>query len=75
MVIVNMAFTLGIAGLRSFKNMIAAVEALNFKQAATEILDSKYAKEDVPNRAKRNAYIMEHGDIPKDWYREYKIID
>lgn len=50
-VCVNMAFNLGVAGFFGFKNMIAAMFAGNHEQVVFEMLDSKYARDDVPERA------------------------
>ena len=48
-VLVNMAMNLGINGLLRFKKTIAAIERGDFEHASTEILDSKWAREDVSN--------------------------
>lgn len=44
----NMAFNLGIDGLLKFKNMIAALEAEYYTLAASEMLDSRWAKQVGP---------------------------
>ncbi|WP_444943959.1 glycoside hydrolase family protein [Microbulbifer sp. ZKSA006] len=49
-VLVNMAFNLGVAGLMGFKNMLAAIAAGDYEQAAEEMLNSLWAKQ-VGNRA------------------------
>jgi|TARA_R110000824_G_scaffold292054_1_gene480474 lysozyme len=49
-VLINMAFNLGVGGLMNFKNMLSAVEEERWGDAATEMLDSKWAKQ-VGNRA------------------------
>ena len=46
-VLINMAFNLGIQGLLGFKKTIAAIERGDFDYAAVEMLDSKWAREDV----------------------------
>ena len=48
----NMAFNLGISRLMRFKNMFAALNSGDYKQASIEGLDSKWAKQ-VYNRAHR----------------------
>lgn len=58
-VLVNMAFNLG-NRLGQFKNFLAAVNAGEYKIAAEEMMDSKWAKQ-VGNRAKRLAYRMAQG--------------
>ena len=42
LVLVDMAFNLGLSGLKKFKNMLAAIRAEDFKKAAEELRDSKY---------------------------------
>ena len=55
----NMAFNLGGAGLNKFKNtrklIIAALDNGDWDAVAKAILNSKYARQDVPNRAKEIA--------------------
>lgn len=48
--LVNMAFNMGITRLKGFKKMLAALEEGNYEQAASEVLDSNYAKQ-VGSRA------------------------
>ena len=61
-VLVNMSFNLGIAGLMTFKKMLLACEHGNFKIAATEMLNSKWA-EQVGYRANELAEQMRTGQI------------
>lgn len=58
-VLVNMAFNLG-NRLSQFKNFLAAVNAGEYRIAAEEMLDSKWAKQ-VGKRANRLAYRMATG--------------
>lgn len=60
-VIQNMAFNLGVAGLLSFKNTLAAVKAGEWAKASAGMLNSKWAKQ-VGLRAVRLAHMMKHGD-------------
>jgi lysozyme len=60
-VIQNMAFNLGVAGLLSFKNTLAAVKAGEWAKASAGMLASKWAKQ-VGLRAVRLAHMMKHGD-------------
>lgn len=57
-VLVDMSFQLGIMGLLTFQRMLKAIRRMNFVEAAAQILDSKYAREDSPSRAYRNAKMM-----------------
>lgn len=43
--LVNMCFNLGITRLLKFKRMIAALEVNDYERAATEALDSRWAKQ------------------------------
>jgi len=67
-VIIDMIFNLGLAGVRGFKKMLAAVRAGDFDRASQEILDSKYSKVDHEKsiRDDVNANMMRtgvyHGD-------------
>jgi lysozyme len=58
---INMAFNLGFAGMMKFKKMIAAIEKKDFEQAATEMLNSRWADQ-VGERADRLAKMMFTGD-------------
>ena len=60
-VIIEMCFQMGFAGFCKFKKAIAHMKDINWKDAATEMLDSKWAKQ-TPSRANRLADIVrEHG--------------
>jgi len=57
----NMAYQMGIAGLLGFKNALAAMERQDWSTASAEMLDSKWARSDSPNRARELATIMRTG--------------
>ena len=59
-VLVNMMFNLGYTRLAGFKKMVAAVLAGNWAEAATQMLDSKWA-EQVGERAQRLSKAMHKG--------------
>jgi len=59
--IVCMAYNLGLAGLMSFKKMRAALYAHDFRTAAAEALDSKWAQQ-VGKRAEALARMIEDGE-------------
>lgn len=61
MVLMDMMHNLGLKRFSSFEKMIAAVKEGDYLKASYEILDSKYARKDVPRRAERNASFMEKG--------------
>ena len=61
-VLVNMAFNLGIEGLRNFKMMWAAISLENWQGASIQMLRSKWAGQ-VGNRATELAEIMRTGVI------------
>lgn len=54
--LINLAFSLGSAGLRNFKKMLAAVRRFDFSQAGLELTDSLWAhqvdREQVPNQGR-----------------------
>lgn len=60
LVLCDMAFNLGLPKLKQFKLMLAAIESGDMEAAASELLDSNYARQ-VPNRAKRNADMLVGG--------------
>lgn len=60
-VLVNMAFQLGLTTLTKFKNFRAALSMGDYSIAAKEMLDSKWAKKDTPDRAQELAEIMRIG--------------
>jgi lysozyme len=51
-VLLNMAFNLGMAGLRRFERMLAALDVRDYPAAAREMLDSDWARQ-VGTRADR----------------------
>ena len=59
MVLVDMAFNMGIEGLLGFKKMLSALKRRDFMEAGKELMRSKYA-EQVKTRALQNyIYIVE----------------
>jgi lysozyme len=58
--LLDMSFQLGIHGVLQFKKMLGAMGVGNWKEAAEQCLDSKYAKQ-TPARAKRIARTIETG--------------
>ena len=60
MVLVDMAFNLGLAGLLEFKNTLALIGCGEYGQAADAMLKSKWSKQ-VKGRATTLAELMRHG--------------
>ena len=60
-VLYSMAYQMGIAGLAGFKNTLAMIAAGKFDEAASGMLNSKWARQ-TPNRARRHAEVMRSGD-------------
>ena len=58
--LINMAFNLGRPRLAAFKNMWAAIERGDFAEAASQALDSKWARQ-VGSRASRIADLIKKG--------------
>ena len=61
-VVINMAFNLGLAGFAKFRNTIGYISDGNFKQAAANMLKSKWAIQ-VGYRARELAREMETGVV------------
>lgn len=59
-VLVDMAFNMGIGGLLKFQKMLAFIGVENYRQAAAELLSSRYARQ-VPIRAERLAQTLKNG--------------
>jgi lysozyme len=64
-VLLDMAYNLGIPRLLKFRKMLAALKERDYQLAAQEMLDSRYASQ-VKGRARRNALMMETGE----WYED-----
>lgn len=62
-VLIDMAFNLGVAGLRKFKKMLAALSADDYARASEEMLRSRWAKQ-VKGRAVQLACWMKTGKLP-----------
>ena len=60
--LLDMAFNLGIKGLLQFKKMLSDMAIGNYRGAAKECLNSKYAR-DVGKRAERIAKTIETGEF------------
>jgi lysozyme len=59
-ILTNMAFNLGISGLLKFKNTLLAVENENWEEAASQMLDSRWAQQ-VGGRAAELSGLMKSG--------------
>ena len=57
----SMAFQLGVEGLMGFQNMLRAMEAEDWEEAAQHALDSKWATQ-TPERAKRMAKLIREAE-------------
>jgi len=62
LVVMDMAFNMGVPRLKKFKNMWAAIHEKDFPTAAKEMLDSRWANQ-VKLRATRLAHAMHTGEI------------
>ena len=62
LVLVDMAFNLGVPRLSKFKKMWAAIHEDKFDVAAKEMLDSRWANQ-VKSRATKLAHAMHHGEF------------
>lgn len=59
--LLNMAFQMGVDGLIAFKKTLLLISVGMYAKASVEMLDSKWALLDSPNRAKRIAKQIETG--------------
>ena len=57
-VLINMIFQIGFSGVKKFRKTIQYIKDDNFLMAGEEMLDSKWAKSDSPNRAKELSEIV-----------------
>lgn len=57
-VLIDLAFNIGMAGLKGFKKMLKALEQGDYSEAAIQLLDSRYANQ-VPNRAMELARLLD----------------
>jgi lysozyme len=62
-VIIDMAFNMGMNDFHKFKNTRGFLAKHNYQKASEEMLDSDWARNDVPNRARELAEIMRTGEI------------
>lgn len=65
-VLVDMAFEMGEAGLENFHDMLAAIEAEDWPEAARQGLASEWARTQAPARAKEDMEILLTGEWPED---------
>lgn len=65
-ILVDMCFNLGIRGLLGFKKMLAAIEAEDYRQAAEEMIDSRWHRQ-VGLRALRLEKMMRYGKMDRDY--------
>lgn len=66
MVILDMAFNLGVPGLLKFKNTLRAVQEKRFYDAAVHLLQSHPYVDQVGQRAYRLAEMLRSGKLPSD---------
>lgn len=59
-ILTSMSYQMGVSGLAGFHNMLSAIDAENWDEAASQMLDSTWAKQ-TPDRAKRHAAVMQSG--------------
>jgi lysozyme len=62
----NMAYQLGVTGVMRFRMMIRALRDGDHGNASLEMLDSKWATVDTPERAERVSQVM-HTGKPIEW--------
>jgi lysozyme len=60
-VLVSMVYQMGLPRVMGFQNFLRALADGNYAKAEQEMLDSKWAKSDSPERARRHALRMRTG--------------
>ena len=60
-VLISMIYQLGAYGVKTFKNTLKAIKREDWREVHDQMLDSKWAREDSPNRAKKQAKMMLNG--------------
>jgi lysozyme len=68
--LISMVFQLGLQGFLGFRNTIAALERAEWHSVASNMLDSRWARQ-TPNRAHRHATVMLEGDFGVYWRQGY----
>lgn len=58
-ILIDMAYQMGVEGVCGFTNFIKACSVKDWMKASLEMLDSKWAKKDTPERAFELAQMME----------------
>ena len=51
-IVMNVNYQLGVSAFSKFKKTIKYIKVKDYKSASTEMLDSKWARDDTPRRAK-----------------------
>ena len=59
-IVMNMNYQLGVSAFSKFKKTIKYIKVKDYKSASTEMLDSKWARDDTPRRAKELSDRMKH---------------
>ena len=62
LILIDMAFNMGVPRLSKFKKMWAAIHENNFQEAAKEMLDSRWSRQ-VKSRSTKLAHAMHHGEF------------
>ena len=60
-VLVDLVYNMGLSDVCGFKKMLAALEDGNYETAASELLDSRYARQ-LGQRAHENAEMLKSGE-------------
>ena len=74
-VVFEMCYQLGVKGFKQFKKTINHLKNKQWKEASIEMLDSKWAKEQTPERAKRLSDMVAQQGKPLVYQTGGKIID
>jgi len=57
-VLVDCCYQMGLDGFFAFKKTLTHIKNMDYVDASLELLDSKYARDDTPERAQRNSDLL-----------------
>lgn len=62
--LLSMAYQMGLAGLLSFSTSLGLMAAGKLEEASRQMLNSRWATKQTPERARRTAYMVRYGIFP-----------
>lgn len=65
--LLSMAYQMGVSGLLSFSTSLGLMAAGQWEEASRQMLNSRWATKQTPERARRTAYMVRYGRFPEPW--------